>query len=146
MRDKFETLWLSYRQEHKIEYKIWGEIRKEFSIEGVDLPPYLDELPHPIITALYSAKYGKPIVWKFKTFIQVAHIIESGHKKYLHYFRRALATYDRAAQLRSEDESGKWKAKVDRYKKLIAQNDPAYTPDTTYNGLIEILFPEIFEK
>ena len=65
-----------------------------------------------MLNALYSAKHGRVIGWRFKTFIEVAHRVEPAHRRYLHYFRRALAAYDRADQLRAEDKSGKWALKV----------------------------------
>lgn len=144
LREKFEAWWLTYAQTDQANYKVWGELRRECAAEGILLPTYSNKMPRPLLNALYSAKYGRVIGWRFKTFVEVAHRIEPGHRGYLYYFRRALAAYDRAGQMLAEDKSGKWALKVKRYKALIQQNDPAYVPDATHGRLVELLFPEIF--
>ena len=83
---------------------------------------------------------------ELKTLIEVAHRIEPAHRQYLHYFRRALAAYGRADQLRAEDKSGKWALKVKHYKVQIQKNDPSYAPDTCDRKLVALLFPEIYAE
>jgi len=144
VREKFETWWLDYETSDTPDYRGWAELRRALAAEGVELPQYPNHVPRTLLNALYSAKHGRVIGWRFKTFIEVAHRVEPAHRRYLHYFRRALAAYDRADQLRAEDKSGKWALKVKHYKAQMQINDPAYTPDTSDMKLVVLLFPEIF--
>lgn len=144
VREKFETWWLDYETSDTPDYRGWAELRRALAAERVELPQYPNHVPRTLLNALYSAKHGRVIGWRFKTFIEVAHRVEPAHRRYLHYFRRALAAYDRADQLRAEDKSGKWALKVKHYKAQMQINDPAYTPDTSDMKLVVLLFPEIF--
>lgn len=108
------------------------------------MPEYIGMLPKGLLNALYSTKHGRVVGWDFSSFIQIAHYIEPGHRRYLHYFRRALAAFGRAEQIRAEDHSGKWAAKVAEYKARIRQGDTAFSPDTTHDPLIRFVFPELY--
>lgn len=146
LRKRFEDFWLTYAHTRKTtSYVTWGDLRRDFAREHIILPAQLEKMPHSLLNALYSAKYGQVIGWRYKTFIEVAHYIEPGHRRFLHYFRRALYAYGRAGLIRTEDKSGKWASKVQHYKRMMAQNSPDYTPDVTHNALVELLFPEIFK-
>lgn len=146
VREKFESWWLDYETSDKPDYREWGDLRRALATEGIELPQYPNHAPCTLLNALYSAKYGRVIGWRFKTFIEVAHRIEPAHRQYLHYFRRALAAYGRADQLRAEDKSGKWALKVKHYKVQIQKNDPSYAPDTCDMKLVSLLFPEIYAE
>lgn len=145
-REKFEAWWLSNAQRDQLDVEGWANLKRECSSNGIALSSDFYDVPRPLINALYSAKYGRVIGWKLKKLIEVAHLIEEKHKSYLGYFRRALSAYMRGDQIVAEDVSGRWRKKVNRYKPLIAQNDPAYAPDRAYENLVEFLFPEILEK
>ena len=110
---------------------------------GVVLPAYPNEISRQLLNALYSAREGKPIGFRFATFIEVAHWIASSHKGYLRTFRRALEVYGRATQLRDEDHTGKWRAKVAGYKDKLAAGDPAYASRDPQPELVKFLFPEL---
>lgn len=142
MREKIEASWLSHTRTDQPDIEGWADLQQQCSSEGIVLPDF-HAMPRPLVNALYSAKYGRVIGWKVKNFIEVAHLIENGHKEYLHYFRLALSAYNRAEQIIAEDKSGKWRQRVKRYKASIAQSDPAYAPDNTHATLVEFLFPEI---
>ena len=100
-------------------------------------------MPKALLNALYSAKYGRVFGWDYPNFIQIAHHMEPGVRKHLHYFRKALKAYDRAELIRREDHSGKWAAKVAEYKARIRAGDPAYAPDMEHDALVGLLFPEV---
>jgi len=145
LREKFED-WCMRRLADRSneDNKTWGELRRECSAEGVALPAYPNKLPWPLLTALYSAKHGRSIGWEFTTFIQVAHRVASGLPQHLRHFRQALAAYERAEQLRQEDKSGRWLAKVKEYTPLLKANDPKYAADPANESLVRLLFPELY--
>lgn len=144
LRENFEAVWTASESGEADIGNIWGKFYREFRAIGVPLPFYPRDL-HPILAnALYSAKHGRVIGWRYKTFIEVAHKVASGHKSYLQLFRHALGVYGRGKQIEREDKTGKWKARVAQYKKAIRDGDPSYEPDTTHYEVLAFLFPELF--
>lgn len=143
LRNRFEEFYQRYLPEHRFDQKEWDELRHAFAEEGGPLPFHPGLLPKGLLNSVYSAKYGRVFGWDYSNFIQIAHHMEPGLRKYLHYFRRALKAYDRAELIRQEDQSGKWAAKVAEYKARMLAGDPAYTPDSEHDALVDLLFPEV---
>jgi len=146
LRDRFETAWISTVDEPDRIGTQWRDFRREFGAIGVSLPTYQNQLHLILINALYSAKYGRVIGWRYSKFIEVAHRIATGHKPYLRIFRIALGVYKRGEQLISEDKSGRWDIRVKAYKAAMKREDPEYAPDETHYDLLRFLFPELFEN
>lgn len=144
LREKFETWYTAYVTTKESDNKTWGELRRAIAAEGISLPEYTGMLPRGLLNLLYSTKHGRVVGWDFTSFIQIAHYVEPGHRKFLHYFRAALKAFGRAEQIRAEDQSGKWAAKVAEYKARIRACDPDYAPDTEHDALVRLLFPEMF--
>lgn len=97
-----------------------------------------------MLNALYSTREDKPVGFGFSTFIEIAHWIASGHKGHLRDFCHALDVYGRADQIRAEDRTGKWRAKVAGYKPKLAAGDPAYSPIEQHPQLMHFLLPELY--
>ena len=146
LRDRFETAWISTVDEPDRMGTKWRDFRREFEAIGVSLPTYQNQLHAILINALYSAKYGKVIGWRYSRFIEVAHRIATGHKPYLRIFRIALGVYKRGEQLINEDKSGRWDIRVKTYKAAMKREDPEYVSDETHYDLLRFLFPELFEN
>jgi hypothetical protein len=145
LRRRFEAFWLDRAvRDRNDDLGIWNGLRKAFDEVGLKLTTYPGaEGSEILLNALYSAKYGKVIGWRYKKFIEIAHRIASGHKAYLWAFRLALAAYDRREQILAEDESGLWKKKVAGYKSMMDEGTLEYLPDRRFNDLVAFLFPEI---
>jgi hypothetical protein len=145
LRNKFETFWLSSRTYYEYDAAAWSYLCSAFRARGIPLPknPYNGDGPMHLLNALYSAKHGRPVGWRFKKLIEVAHRVHDGYKNCLPAFRLALAAYGRAAQIEAEDISGKWRIKVERYRPLIKSGSPEYAPERRFDRLIAFLFPEI---
>lgn len=143
-RKAFETFWLDYAADGgPVDLETWRRLRTQFSKTPFSLPEHPGQLSRTVLNALYSAKLGHPVGWKYSTLVEVAHWIASAQKSYLQVFRRALQVYDRAEQIRAEDLTGNWRRKVQVYKAAIDRGDPTYHPDTSQHELIAILFPEL---
>jgi hypothetical protein len=143
LRKRFDVFYASYVSEHRFEEGDWELLKRDFGAEGVPLPYHPGLLPRGLLNAIYSAKCGRVFGWDYSNFIQIAHHVEPGMRKYLHYFRRALKAYDRSELIRREDQSGKWAAKVSEYKARIRDGDPAYAEDDEHDALVGLLFPEV---
>ncbi|BBB66562.1 hypothetical protein UNDYM_2309 [Undibacterium sp. YM2] len=144
LRERFEQAWMASLDNTEVMPRLWGSFRKEFRAQGVQLPVYHNQLHAILINAIYSAKYGRVVGWKYTRFIEVAHLIAGGYKSYLWIFREALKVYDRGQQLMDEDKSGRWAVRVEIYKAAIKKNDPDYISDDKFFPVLEVLFPELF--
>lgn len=147
LREKFERFWLSKRSYTEYDKASWADIRTKFRARGIVLPSHPSDGDGPIylLNALYSAKHGQPVGWRFKKLIEVAHCIHDGHKSVFRAFRNAVFLYDRIDQILSEDISGKWKKKADYYKHLLKEDSPEYAMDHRFDNLVSLLFPDISE-
>ena len=143
LRREFEAFWPSRLQSRVDESGAWRTLRGKFRRMGLDVPIYPDQLPAQLLNALYSAKKGEPVGWKFHKLVEVAHRIAVAHKPYLMKFRQALAAFDRGAQLIQEDKTGKWHKRVAAYKAAIKDGSQEYAPDSSYDALVALLFPEL---
>ena len=123
----------------------WERLRERFRRRGIFLPiePNRGGSPGHLLNALYSARKGHPVGWRFRKLIEVAHRIAGGHPDLLRAFRHALTVYGRAEQIRREDREGKWRRKAEKYKPLLAANSPEYEPDRRFDSLVDFLFPEL---
>ena len=144
LRARFDAFWLAYVEDGSQDDGVWLALRRELRDRGAPLPRYPGQFTQrQLLNALYSARAGRPVGFGFSTFIEVAHWIASSHKPYLRAFRHALDVYGRADQLKAEDQTGKWRAKVAGYKPKLTAGDPAYVPMNPYPELVYFLFPEL---
>lgn len=145
LRMEFEAFWLSRKSVDPYDKEAWVRLREGFRREGILLPsePHRGGGPGLLLNALYSAREGRPVGWRFRKLIEVAHRIAGGHNDLLRAFRHALLVYGRAEQIKSEDREGKWRKKVEAYKPLLASQSPEYQPEQRFDALVEFLFPEL---
>lgn len=146
LRRWFEGWYIAGVTAKQFDTGVWAELRRAIEAEGLRVPVYAEKLPRSLLNLLYSTKHGRVIGWLFKSFIQIAHYVEPGKRKHLYYFRLALNAYGRGDQLRAEDVTGTWAAKVATYRPKIRAGDPDYVPDLTHDALVRLLFPEMFEE
>jgi hypothetical protein len=144
LRDSFEATWIALTTGDGNFRDEWMKAHRQFRASGIPLPPKPRDLHPTLLDALYSAKHGRVIGWRFKKFIEVAHRLAGGHRPYLQIFRKALQVYGRGDQLTAEDHSGKWALRVRKYRAAINAGDPQYAHDPKYDELIAFLFPELF--
>ena len=144
LRDSFEATWIALTTSDGNFSEAWTKAHRQFRTRGVPLPPRPRDLHPTLLDALYSAKHGQVIGWRFTKFIEVAHRIAGGHRSYLQIFRKALQIYDRGGQLKAEDRTGKWALRVKKYRAAIKAGDPDFAPEEKYDELLAFLFPELF--
>ena len=144
LRRRFEAFWLDRAARGHFDGRAWIGLKKAFEKAGLRLTTFPgEEGSETLLNALYSAKHGRVIGWKYKKFIEIAHRIAGGQKPYLWAFRLALDAYNRRDLIRSEDQSGLWRKKVAHYKPLMNQGSSEYQPERHFDSLIAFLFPEI---
>jgi len=144
LREGFEAAWLAWMTDDGDLGKAWGDFYQRFRALVIPVPFYPQQLPKILLNALYSAKYGRVVGWRYRALVDVAHRIADEHKGYLRLFRHALRVYSRGEQILREDRSGKWAARAMRHKRAIRAGAPAYRPDETHYETLAFLFPELF--
>lgn len=144
LRKSFEDFWLNRLPYQPYDQGHWADLRFSFQRIGLHLPQSPDENrgPRMHLNALYSAREGRPIGWRFPKLIQVAHYLHDAQKPVLRHFGLAIKVYGRSEQLRSEDREGKWQYKVAQFKPQMAAHDPIFAPNQTFDDLLKFLFPE----
>lgn len=145
LREGFERWYLEHSPADSDD-QAYAALRDLFEAEGVPLPWYPRYLPAGLLSALYSAKHGRPIRWHFRSFMEVLHHVHGMHKRYLRVFRRALVVYKRGDQIRLEDRNHKWRDKVKEYTPLLNANDPRFEADRSHDALVRILFPGVLDE
>ncbi|HRK77558.1 MAG TPA: DUF6035 family protein [Thiobacillus sp.] len=143
LRLEFEEFWLPRSTFDPYDQDAWGQLQTRFRERGIILPSEPNRRPVLLLNALYSARAGHPVGWRYRKLVEVAHCIADRHKEFLRAFRHALAVYGRAEQIRAEDKEEKWRKKAQAYKPLLANNSPEYKPDRSFDDLVDILFPEL---
>jgi len=126
----------------------WQALGAKLAARNVAIPPtpHADKGFRTLIMSLLSAKKGAPFGWGFKALIEVAHHIAEEHPQHLLAFGYALEHYGLRLLIESQDVSGKWRRKCDRFRPLIKSYDPTYMPDQNWLATLVFLFPEIGEQ
>jgi hypothetical protein len=146
-RERFEAFWTSLDLRSKLspeQYAQWRSLEREGRRRvGVRLPPHPLQEPRVLLDALYSAKLGRPVGWRFDKLVEVARLVSQVHPHYLQALRRAFDAYGRGPQLLHEDASGRWRRQVRLYQEAMARRDPSFLPDDRFDDLVDALFPEL---
>jgi len=150
-REDFLDFWRVYGRgfRHTPETRaVWAGLRERFAARGVELPPYpdLEAEAAAMVTALYSAREGAPVVWKFSKLVQVAHQLAENHPRQLLAFGHALRIYDRGQRIADEDGKGRWRDRSAIIAERMRGYDPEFLPDLELMPLMRFLFPEVAAK
>ena len=94
LRLEFEEFWLPRYTSDPYDQHAWGRLRTKFRERGIILPSEPNRRPVLLLNALYSARAGHPVGWRYRKLVEVAHCIADRHKDLLSAFRHALAVYD----------------------------------------------------
>ncbi len=147
LRNDFHKYWIERGSGH--DDNQWFALRRRFVEHGIYFPGYPDEEYGltAFLDTMYSAREGRPVGWGYENLVQVAHHVFDRYKGHLWAFRLMLAAHERGRQIKEEDATGNWRnRKVKKYLKAWADNDPEFTPDRRFDGLMSFLFPEIAAK
>lgn len=147
LRNDFEAYWTAATEDEDVTGRLaaWRSLRNRFRAVGHQLPEYPNHPPRHLLNTLYSAKFGRPVGWNFKTFLEVAHWVAASktHQPNLQYFRKALKVFGHGYDLQANDKTGKWAEKVSTYKAAIKAGSSAYDCDHSHDALVAFLFPEM---
>lgn len=146
LREEFDRYWL--RTPNTFDAELWDALRKRFAARGLDLPIHPGVGPglYALLDTLYTVREARPIGWRYDNLVKLAHHVFEAHKGHLWMFKLMLAAHGRGDQMKREDVSRKWRAKVADYRQAWAAGDEAFAHDDSHDQLVSFLFPEIAEK
>ncbi|MBB3862451.1 hypothetical protein GGQ88_003752 [Novosphingobium hassiacum] len=136
----------------------WQQLRDRYECRGLSLPkfPDSDEAIRVMLSALYSAREGRPVGYKFSKLVQVAHQVAEAYPGLFIAFYSAVEAYGHAGLLKSQDSSGKWRERLKGSERhgsalegifsRIRRNDPELRPETSVLPLMNFLFPEVSDR
>lgn len=128
----------------------WGALRHRLAAEGVEGVPNHHKCGAEefriAMSAVLSAKEGKPVGFAYDKLIQVAHLLAERHRRQLLPFGWALAAYGTKGVVDGQDRTKKWKDRTRGIRAAIGGGDPNYRLDDTWSDVLQFLFPEIAEK
>lgn len=144
----FYEFWMAHGRHfaHTPENRaVWDQLKGRFAERGITLPEYPDFDPEmgAMLNALYSAREGAPVIWKFKKLVEVAHLLAESHPRQLIAFGHALKLYERSKLVAEQDTKGKWKTRSAAISKRMRIYDPEFIPDEALLPLMRFLFPEV---
>lgn len=137
LRDLFEYGWENGDTDYGWFWQWHSSFEEKFELYEIKTGSFGDGYI-VLIKAILSAKYGKPIGYKFSKLLQVAHVLLEHHPEFWKHFLLVVKYYGHMDLLKSQDIKGKLFSKT---KKISAEN---FDSDHSYNSLIEFLCP-IFE-
>lgn len=146
LRGDFRRYWL--RQPNHYDEAAWTDLRGRFAARGIQLPvhPGVGEGLYALLDTLYSAREGRPVGWGYDNLVKLAHHVFEAHKRHLWMFKLMLEAHGRGEQVKREDASRKWRAKVPIYREAWAAGDEDFDHDDRHDELVAFLFPEIAGK
>ncbi|PQM25901.1 hypothetical protein CVO77_12360 [Sphingopyxis lindanitolerans] len=150
-RKDFFEFWLEYGGtfRHTSESRgAWLGLRGRFAWRAIPLPEYPDTSAEvrAMVSALYSAREGKPVGWNYDKLVQVAHLLAQSHPRLILAFGYALEIHQRMPQIEREDVSGKWLNRKWDIGARLKIRDEALLPDPELFPLMRFLFPEVAER
>jgi hypothetical protein len=127
----------------------WTALRRRLAASGVEAPDHHKHAGgefRTAVSALLSAKEGKPVGFAYNKLIEVAHCLAGSHRQLLLPFGWALNAYGTQAIVNEQDRTNKWKEKTHRIRVAIENDEPEYKTETTWSDVLQFLFPPIAEK
>lgn len=150
LRTAFLERWREHGSLYMQRYEhdaVWRELRQRLPERGVPLPgPDVDRELTALINAVLSAQDGQPLGWHFKKLIEVGHHLAEHHPRLLLAYGYAIKEFDRAALLRDQDKSDRWKRRSDMIAEALRSRDETYMPPAELLPLMHLLFPSIAKR
>lgn len=159
-RDRVETeelqrelfsFWLGrkpYTEADDAALQQWGDLQRRLAARGIPMPhtPDTSNSFIALMNGLSSAREGRPVGWKFKNLVEVAHKIADRYPEHIAAFGFAVRFFDRTGMLDQQDRSQKWKRRAAKIARSLRNGGPDFQPDMEYIGLIGFIVPGSPEK
>lgn len=143
LRNEIEAWWDSRRDANELPQIKWESFARQLGKIEVFASYRFREIDQTLLTALYSAKNGRPWGQRKKKLVEVAHRLASGERDRLIWFMHAVKKYGRSESMALEGDPSKWQDKYKLAKDAYKLNRQQFEPNRTSQALAEFLFPEL---
>jgi len=120
----------------------WRELQGAFNRCRLSLPQMGDKAMSALLNALYSAKHGASVGWRFTTLWGAAHHVMTQERRFAWIFYAALETYDRLRGIEQLDKGGSWSKKISNWR-LGTDGWQGVVEEHRFDALINEAFPEL---
>jgi hypothetical protein len=143
LRDEIEAWWDSRRDVNEPPQVKWESFARRLSKLEVSASFKFKDIDQPLLTALYSAKKGRPWGQRKKKLVEIAHHVALKERDRFFWFRRAVKFYGRWESMALEGDAAKWREKYKDTEAAWKANQQEFSPNRTSQALAEFLFPEL---
>lgn len=151
-RRVFETFYTAmlkgeFDGKYKERDRHWEPLRRSFASVGIELPEYPkeDTMLTNLLIAAYSAKStdGRPAGMDFSTLAELGHHLHKVRPEVLWLYRCMLLAHKQISLIVRQDKTGRFQEKMKRCLESLANGEPFFEPDRSWDPLLLKLFPEI---
>lgn len=151
-RQAFETFYVALLrgeldEDHRERDRRWEQLRQSFASVGIELPahPKGDTRLVRLLTAGYSATSaeGRPVGIGFSTLAELGHHIHKVWPEALWLYRCMLLAHRQLPVIKDQDRTGRFRGKVKKCLESLADGEPFFEPDRSWDHLLVRLFPEV---
>lgn len=150
LRDDFHSFWMEYASQDTPESRErWVDLRKRMAIAfpTIQLPVFHWTSPFQgAISIILSARYGRPVGYRFERLINVCNQAFDSYKPFLLPFGWTLGIFGQNELLNEQDKKGTWLKRRSLIRAGLKNRDKAYRPDLQFNRLFAFLVPELEER
>lgn len=143
LRAEIESWWNRKRDEDAQYQETWVKFAPRLRKLGVQASYQFRDVDQVLLTALYSAKHGRPWGQHKKRLVEVAHHLASSERDRFVWFMHAVKMYGREAAMSHEGDVSKWRDKRQRAREAYLAEPQQFEPKRTSQALAEFLFPEL---
>lgn len=150
LRDRFEEFWLEHARGKSGTSQAWNDLinSNPGAYDEYELPlgPLDDVELSALLNSLYWAKHLRPIGWEHKDIVKVGHHVFDKHRRHFALFAHCLWHFKQIGAVKAIDTTGKLQAKIRSLRATPTVDRQAFKTDAHYTKLIELLFPEPYQK
>jgi hypothetical protein len=145
---QLEYFWQEYSGNTEGSIVAWTELLENVDFENLNLPSHAfhDDKLNALLDAMLSAKYGKPVGWRFSNIAEVGHHVFDKHRRLFALFAICLKHYGHYDAVAAVDKTGSLRAKFEQARKSPKSERARFALECRYHSLADLLFPEPHRK
>ena len=123
----------------------WAALQRYAASKGANLPAFHSRSFQTLMRALYSAKLGKSVGWRFGELWGVAMHVFAQAPQFFGLLVWALDHYGHTAYLEEHGSNGTWAGKIRAWEGSIQAGEPFFEHDPQHDRIVALAFPELAE-
>ena len=145
---RLQEFWLKYSGNTVGSNAAWSELLENGDFDSLNLPSHAfhDDKLNALLDAMLSAKYGKPIGWRFTNIVEVGHHVFDKHRYLFVFFAICLKHYGHNEMVATDDKTGSLNAKFQQARNCPKSERASFAVGSLYHPLADLLFPEPHQK